>query len=186
MRRWLQSAALGFVVLAGATPGFGHRQSAKRSVFLECVGDAELHVLVQLEIPAGPPAAALALSVDADRSGTLDPAEERRLARLLTERALHGLSLRVNGERRKLADVRHELGRSPSGRLELMLHGRVEVGAEPASVELENEATAEPIEVQLLGGARRVVGGFGTAAADGGFRGPLRPAGRIRFALGGR
>lgn len=181
-RPWL-AAGLGLVFAAAATPGWSHEQRAQRSVFFESVGARELHVLVGLEIPAGPRATALALPFDVDKNGVLDPSEERYLARQLTERALHGLSLRVDGARRGLSQVRHELKRTSAGRLELMLHGRVELGEAPASVELTNEPTAEPAEVVLLGGERGIRRGFGVALPGGGFRGRLEPAGRIRFEL---
>lgn len=188
MRRF-RVGAWGLVGLLGllslAAPAWAHKQVVRRTIFLEPVESSELHVLVRLEVPSGPPSTALALPFDLDRSGALDETEEARLARHLTERALSGLVLRVDGRVQKLGAVQTELKRGKKGGLELMLHGRVEAGREPIAVELETEATAEPAEVLLLGGARRIRSGFGARQPDGGFRGRLGPASRIRFELAG-
>lgn len=182
--RWVVTVGLGLVVLSVGLPSAAHKLQAKRSVFFETVGASDLHVLIHLEIPHGKTAAALSLSFDLDRSGRLDASEEARLSKHLAERAQDALVLSVNGRPTQLPEARSEMKRGAKGGLELMLYGKLNIGAEAVLIGLESKSTAEAAEVVLLAGPRPVRKSFGRVQSDGSFRAELRAGSRIHFELG--
>ena len=142
MRRTLACAAVALLCPGAAS---AHQQDAQRELLVEAWDDGTLHVAARVEIPSGTAKTALKLAAPS----------AAQIERLLTRRALHGVTLMVGTASVSLGAVQAklDLGDDESA-TRLMLHGTVPIPATQVAVTVRLDRSSEHLKVRVLPGKR--------------------------------
>lgn len=159
MRFRIIASALAVVALSSiGSTALAHRGVVRRAVMLERSGARELHVIVALKIPSGDKRRALDVVFDADHDGRYDAAERTALRRLLTGRALDGLSVATGTSALALEGVEtSERIDGADGPIEVMVHGLIVHPFQGGTrITVRTGTLGDPVDLVVLPGSQPV------------------------------